>query len=50
MTQRRKTKLLVFLGVADLACFALGNMQYGDIWSGLGVVGLLLLLALFEYL
>ena len=33
-----------------LTCFALGNMHYGDIWSWMGVVGLLLFLALFEFL
>lgn len=50
MTQRRKTKLLVLVGGADLACFALGNMHYGETWSGLGVLGLFLFLALFEFL
>ena len=50
MTQRRKIKLLVLVGGADLACFALGNMHYGETWSGLGVLGLFLFLALFEFL
>lgn len=50
MTQRQKTKVLALLGVADLACFALGRLHYGEIWSGLGVLGLLLFLALFEFL
>ncbi len=50
ITRSQKTKLLAFLGVADLTCFALGSMQYGEIWSGLGVAGLLLLLGLFEFL
>ena len=50
MTRRQKTKTLAILGVVDLICFALGSFHYGEIWSGLGVFGLLLLLALFEFL
>lgn len=50
MTQQQKTKILTLLGVADLVCFALGGLHYGEVWSGLGVLGLLLFLALFEFL
>lgn len=50
MSSQQKTVLLATLGVTDLLCFALGNMHYGDIWSVLGVVGLLLFLRLFEVL
>lgn len=50
MTRQRKTPVLIVLGTADLACFALGNMNYGEIWSWVGVMGLLLFLALFEFL
>jgi len=50
MAQHRKTKILTLLGMADLACFALGGLHYGDVWSGLGVLGLLLFLVLFEFL
>ena len=46
----QKTKILTVLGVADLACFALGGLHYGELWSGLGVLGLLLFLAVFELL
>lgn len=47
---RQRTTVLIMLGVADLACFALGNMHYGETWSWLGVIGLLLFLLLFEVL
>lgn len=50
MTPQRKTTVLIILGVTDLACFALGGMHYGEVWSGVGVLGLLLFLALFEFL
>lgn len=50
MTPRQKTTVLVIIGVADLTCFALGNMAYGEVWSWLGVIGLLLFLLLFEFL
>ena len=50
MTSRQKTTVLTIIGLADLTCFALGNMHYGEIWSWLGVVGLLLFLLLFEVL
>jgi hypothetical protein len=50
VAQRQKTQLLAALGVADLACFALGGLHYGEIWSGMGVLGLLLFLALLQFL
>ena len=50
MTQRQKTKILTMLGVVDLACFALGGLHYGEIWSGLGVLGLLLFLLFLQVL
>lgn len=50
MTRRQKTKTLAILGIADLACFAFANFGYGEIWNGLGVFGILLFLALFEFL
>ena len=50
MIQQQKTTILTLLGVADLTCFALGGLHYGDVWSGLGVLGLLLFLVLFEFL
>lgn len=50
MTQRQKTTVLTVLGAADLTCFALGNVHYGETWSWIGVLGLLLFLALFEFL
>lgn len=50
MTQRQKTQTLILLGIADLLCFALGGLHYGEIWSGLGVLGLFLFLTLFEFL
>lgn len=50
MTLRQKTTVLTILGIADLTCFALGNMRYGEVWSLLGVIGLLLFLLLFEVL
>lgn len=50
MNRRKKATILVLLGAADLTCFALGGLEFGEIWSGLGVMGLLVLLALFEFL
>jgi len=50
MTQQQRNNTLLLLGVVDLACFALGGLHYGEFWSGLGVLGLLLFLALFEFL
>lgn len=50
MTSQQKTTVLTIIGVADLACFALGNMSYGEVWSWMGVIGLLLFLLLFEVL
>lgn len=45
-----KTTILLALGSADLTCFALVNMHYGDVWGFAGVAGLILLLAAFEFL
>ena len=50
MSQQRKTRILTVLGVTDLVFFALGGLHYGKMWSGFGVLGLLLFLALFEFL
>ena len=50
MRSRLRTPILIAVGILDLACFALGNMHYGEVWSWMGVVGLLLFLALFEFL
>mgnify|MGYP007091091151 CR=1 FL=1 len=50
VTESQKNTTLFALGSLDLACFALGGMHYGDVWSGMGVFGLLLFLALFELL
>jgi len=50
MTRQQKTRTLTVLGIFDLTCFALGGLSYGDIWSGMGVMGLLLFLVLFEVL
>ena len=50
MRSRLRAPILIAVGILDLACFALGNMHYGDIWSCVGAVGLLLFLILFEFL
>lgn len=50
MAPRQRTTVLATIGVADLACFALGTMNYGEVWSWMGVIGLLLFLLLFEVL
>lgn len=50
MTRRQKTTILTVIGVADLACFVFANVGCGEIWNGLGVFGILLFLALFEFL
>lgn len=50
MTTRLRTPILLAVGAADLTCFALANMHYGEFWNGVGVCGILVFLALFEVL
>ncbi len=44
-----KTTILLTLGSLDLTCFALVNLNYGDVWGFTGGAGLVLLLAVFEF-
>jgi hypothetical protein len=50
MKGQHKTTFLTALITADLACFVLGGLNYGDQWSVAGVVGLFLFLLLLEVL
>jgi hypothetical protein len=50
MTSQQRTTVLTVVGITDLICFALGNMNYGEVWNWIGVMGLLLFLLLFEVL
>ena len=46
MATRQRTLLLAALGLADLTCFALRSLGYGDLWRTAGAAGLLLWLVL----
>jgi len=50
MNLQPRTLILAGVAAADLGCFALANLHYGEVWNGVGVFGLLLFLALFEML
>lgn len=50
MTGKRRTPLLAALLIADLTCFALGGLGYGETWSFAGAVGLIVFLVCFELL
>jgi hypothetical protein len=50
MKDRLRTPILATVAAADIACFVLANMHYGEVWNGVGVFGILLFLVLFELL
>jgi hypothetical protein len=48
MKSSQRTILLTAAGLADLACFALGSLGYGEAWGAAGAMGLLAWLVLIE--
>jgi hypothetical protein len=48
MTAQQRTALLTTVGLADLACFVLGSLHYGETWSMVGAIGLFVWLMLVE--
>jgi hypothetical protein len=48
MTTRQRTTLLTAAGLADLACFVIGGLGYGETWRMIGAIGLLVWLVLIE--
>lgn len=50
MMNQLRTPILLTVGAADITCFTLANLHYGEFWNGVGVAGILVFLALFEIL